>query len=85
MNLAQIVQRPKRKGPQLALEPLNGQGIAGYLPEPKLRTWSRGTESRENSVVVGALAVVGDVQTFALLLDGRAQADDHVDDLVEDR
>lgn len=24
----------KRKGLQLALEPLNGQGIAGYVPEP---------------------------------------------------
>jgi hypothetical protein len=26
--------QPKRKGLQLALEPLNGQGIAGYVPEP---------------------------------------------------
>jgi predicted nucleic acid-binding protein len=25
---------PKRKGPQLALEPLDGAGIAGYVPEP---------------------------------------------------
>jgi len=25
---------PKRKGPQLALEPLNGRGIAGYVPKP---------------------------------------------------
>ena len=24
----------KRKGLQLSLEPLNGQGIAGYVPEP---------------------------------------------------
>jgi len=31
----QIRKRPaKRKGLQLALEPLNGQGIAGYVPEP---------------------------------------------------
>jgi drug/metabolite transporter (DMT)-like permease len=29
----------KRKGPQLALEPLDGRGIAGYVPEPKL--WAR--------------------------------------------
>jgi hypothetical protein len=29
----------KRKGPQLALEPLNGQGIAGYVPGPEL--WAR--------------------------------------------
>jgi hypothetical protein len=26
--------RKKEKGLQLALEPLNGRGIAGYLPEP---------------------------------------------------
>jgi hypothetical protein len=26
----------KKKGLQLALEPLNGQGIAGYVPEPEL-------------------------------------------------
>lgn len=26
--------RSKRKGLQLALEPLDGQGIAGYVPEP---------------------------------------------------
>src|SRR5579863_1609031 len=26
--------RPKRKGPQLALEPLDGRGIAGYVPKP---------------------------------------------------
>jgi hypothetical protein len=25
----------KKKGLQLALEPLNGQGIAGYVPEPE--------------------------------------------------
>jgi hypothetical protein len=24
----------KRKGPQLALEPLNGRGVAGYVPKP---------------------------------------------------
>jgi hypothetical protein len=26
--------RTKRKGLQLALEPLDGRGIAGYVPEP---------------------------------------------------
>src|SRR4051812_37494141 len=42
------VERPatgvesKRKGPQLALEPLNGRGIAGYVPEPEL--WERSWE-----------------------------------------
>jgi hypothetical protein len=29
-------RQEKRKGLQLALEPLNGQGIAGYVPEPEL-------------------------------------------------
>jgi hypothetical protein len=29
----------KRKGLQLALEPLNGRGIAGYVPKPEL--WVR--------------------------------------------
>jgi hypothetical protein len=33
------VAEAKRKGLQLALEPLNGQGIAGYVPEPEL--WMR--------------------------------------------
>jgi hypothetical protein len=28
------VYRKKRKGLQLALEPLNGRGIAGYVPKP---------------------------------------------------
>jgi hypothetical protein len=41
-ELWQIISRvieAKRKGPQLALEPLNGQGIAGYVPRPEL--WMR--------------------------------------------
>ena len=37
----------KRKGLQLALEPLNGQGIAGYVPEPEL--WMR---PKDNDYVV---------------------------------
>ena len=32
-------RRRKRKGLQLALEPLNGRGIAGYVPKPEL--WAR--------------------------------------------
>lgn len=34
----------KRKGLQLALEPLNGQGIAGYVPEPELWMRPRGND-----------------------------------------
>jgi hypothetical protein len=42
----------KRKGPQLALEPLNGQGIAGYVPEPEL--WARPLKiaPRENTYML---------------------------------
>jgi hypothetical protein len=36
-------------------------------------------------LILGALAVLGDVEAFALLVGGDAQADDQVDDLVEDR
>src|SRR5205085_3014377 len=35
--------KEKRKGLQLALEPLNGQGIAGYVPEPEF--WARRPEA----------------------------------------
>jgi hypothetical protein len=33
-NLFLCLNVSKRKGLQLALEPLNGQGIAGYVPKP---------------------------------------------------
>src|ERR1700710_245688 len=86
-NYADIgeVRAPKRKGPQLALEPLNGRGIAGYVPKPEFWARSRGIAPRENLHVVGALGVLGDVETFALHFDIGAQADDDIDDLVEDR
>jgi hypothetical protein len=41
-----------KKGPQLALEPLNGQGIAGYLPEPELWARSVKTAPRENTYIL---------------------------------
>ncbi|HEX3170271.1 MAG TPA: hypothetical protein VHQ88_06805, partial [Burkholderiales bacterium] len=40
------VAKAKRKGLQLALEPLNGQGIAGYVPEPELWMRPRGQRLR---------------------------------------
>jgi hypothetical protein len=69
VSSSQRSPRAKRKGLQLALEPLNGWGIAGYMPEPKL--WARAGRSapREESHVVGALAVIGDVEALALFLD----------------
>jgi drug/metabolite transporter (DMT)-like permease len=39
--------KAKRKGLQLALEPLDGRGIAGYVPKPKLWARSCETEPRE--------------------------------------
>jgi hypothetical protein len=33
-NLFLCTNASKRKGLQLALEPLNGRGIAGYVPKP---------------------------------------------------
>jgi hypothetical protein len=50
--LAPRHDRTKRKGPQLALEPLNGQGIAGYVPEPEL--WARAgyAAPRENTYML---------------------------------
>src|ERR1700727_2910653 len=69
----------KRKGPQLALEPLNGQGIAGYVPEPELWVRPRGIAPRENSHIVSAFAVIGDVETLAFLFDRGTQADHDVD------
>src|SRR5579862_3144921 len=90
-GMPRCVRRPlgnrltKKKGLQLSLEPLNGRGIAGYVPKPKL--WARPLKAapREESHVVGALAVIADVETLAFLFDGGTQANDQIDDLVEDR
>src|SRR6201999_3313186 len=40
---------------------------------------------RENSHVVGAFGVVGEVEALTLTFDIDAQADDDIDDLVENR
>src|SRR5207237_9731681 len=64
----------KRKGLQLALEPLNGQGIAGYVPEPEF--WVRHPEAphpAENLHIVSALGVLGEVETLALHFEGGAR------------
>jgi len=75
----------KRRGSNLRGAP-NGQGIAGYVPKPEL--WMRPLGDRiprRTYHVVSALGVLGDVEAFTLGLDVDAQADDHVDHLVEDR
>src|SRR3954454_22458317 len=85
-NLFLRLRQSKRKGLQLALEPLNGRDIAGYVPQTVVvaRPPKRPRPGGELHVV-GALGVLGDVEAFTLALDIGAEANDHIDDLVEDR
>ena len=41
-----------KKAAQLALKPLNGQGIAGYVPEPELRARPVKVAPRENTYML---------------------------------
>src|SRR3984957_2743301 len=50
--------------------------VVGATPE--------GIAPREDSHIVGAFGMLGDVEAFAFALDIGTQADDDVDDLVED-
>src|SRR6201987_3898875 len=45
----------------------------------------RGIAPREETHVLGALALMADVETLALFLPRGTQANDQIDDLVEDR
>src|SRR4029077_19975307 len=70
-------ERPiKRAAPVLRPRPPDGRGGAGYPPQPHLVLRLH---------VVGALAVIGEVEAFALALNGRTQTDGEVDDLVDDQ
>src|ERR1700732_590463 len=75
----------KERGSNLRWSPSTVWALPGMCPN---RSSGRDlTRSRpgENSHIVGALRVLGDVETFPLALDVGAQADDDVDHLVEDR
>src|SRR3954451_8743870 len=85
-NLFLRLRQSKRKGLQLALEHLNGRDIAGYVPQTVVvATPPKRTRPGGALHVVGALGVLGDVEAFTLALDIRAAANDHIDDLVDDR
>src|SRR5437764_3650081 len=75
----------KKRGSNLRWSPSTVGALPGMCPN---RSSGRDLEEiapRENSHVVGAFGVLGDIETFAFGLDIGAQADDDVDDLVEDR
>jgi hypothetical protein len=77
--------RPEKRGPGLRWGPSTVRAFAGYLPEPQFWARARKPAPRENLHVVGALGVLDEIEAFALDFDRGTQADDHVDDLVEDR
>ena len=59
--------------------------ITADAKKPRLEAGASRWSRTVRSVVVGALAVIGEIEAFPLLFHGDAQADDQVDDLVEDR
>src|SRR6185437_9505711 len=75
----------KERGSSLRWSPSTVGALPGMCPNRSCGPGLVRPGPGRRSVVVGALAVVGDVQTLALLFDRRTQAHDHVDDLVEDR
>src|SRR6185437_14122723 len=80
----------KERGSSLRWSPSTVGALPGMCPNRSCGPRSPGffplgPGHGRRSVVVGALAVIGDVEAFALLLDRGTQAHDHVDDLVEDR
>src|SRR5215211_871553 len=77
--------RTKERGSNLRWSPSTVRALPGMCPKPELWARSREIAPRESLHVVCALGVLGDVEAFALDFNGGAQADEHIDDLVEDR
>src|SRR6187551_385727 len=75
----------KERGSNLRWSPSTVRALPGMCPNRSCGCVPGGTASRENLHVVGAFGVLGDVEAFTLGFDVDAQADDHVDDLEEDR
>src|SRR5258705_6148177 len=75
----------KERGSNLRWSPSTVGALPGMCPNRSSGRDPRGIAPRENSHVVSALRVLGDVEAFAFGLDADPQADDDVDDLVEDR
>src|SRR3954451_14573132 len=75
----------KERGSNLRWSPSTVRALPGMCPKPELWARSREIAPRENLHVVRALGVLGDVEAFTLYFNGSAQADDDIDDLVQDR
>lgn len=67
-----------------------GQGGArlGEVRAREKREWRPrvgGLRAPPNLIVVGAFAVIGDIEALALLILGEAQTDDHLDQQQDDQ
>src|SRR6266702_8041409 len=82
--LAAARKTNKERGSNLRWSPSTVGALPGMCPNRSCGRDPGGTASRENSHVVSALGVLGDVEALAFGLDVDAQADDDIDDLVED-
>src|SRR5713226_8161499 len=79
------IGQEKERGSNLRWSPSTVRALPGMCPNRSSgRDLVRSRPGRDLHVV-GALRVLGDVETFPLHLDGGAQADDDIDYLVEDR
>src|SRR5215813_9605412 len=79
-------KRQKERGSNLRWSPSTVWALPGMCPNRSCGRGLGGDRDREETLhVVGALGVLGDVEAFTLALDIGAEANDHVDDLVEDR
>src|SRR5258705_2815670 len=75
----------KERGSNLRWSPSTVRALPGMCPNRSCGRDLGRSRPRENSHVVSALGVLGDVEAFTLYFNGGTQADDDVDDLVEDR
>src|SRR6266446_5397659 len=75
----------KERGSSLRWSPSTVGALPGMCPNRSSGRDLVRSRPWENSHIVSALRVLGDVETFALHLNAGAQADDDIDDLVEDR
>src|SRR5258705_1632282 len=78
-------KQQKERGSNLRWSPSTVRALPGMCPNRSSGRDLVRSRPQYNLHVVGALGVLGDVETFPLHLNGGAQADDDIDDLVEDR
>src|SRR6266478_1716944 len=75
----------KERGSSLRWSPSTVGALPGMCPNRSSGRDLVRSRPGENSHIVSALRVLGDVEAFAFDLNVGAQADDDIDDLVEDR